>query len=399
VEAVILAVWRFGDQTGMSRKTFDFVVVGAGCFGAWTAHELLRAGHSVLLLDAYGPAHSRASSGGESRIIRMGYGADELYTRWSMRSLQMWLALEAQVGHRIFHPAGMLWLSGKDDTYTRQTQQTLHKTGVAHQQLSVRELEDKYPQISSADIAWALWEPGSGVLMARQSVQALVADSIRQGLHYCVASVVPPAATAKLDHIATLAGEKIAAGTFVFACGAWLPKLFPDLLGQRIFPTRQEIFFFAPPPGDDSFAPPAMPAWFHHPALVYGVPDLENRGFKVSVDKHGPAFDPETGSRQASSEGMAIARDYIAQRFPKLKNATLTESRVCPYENTSNGDFVIDRHPGMANVVIAGGGSGHGFKHGPAVGEYVCRLLTESGEAESRFALAGKSTTQARNVF
>jgi sarcosine oxidase len=383
----------------MSRKTFDFVVIGAGCFGAWAAHELLRSGHSVLLLDAYGPAHSRASSGGESRIIRMGYGGDELYTRWSMSSLEKWKALDAQLGRRIFHPTGMLWLAGAGDTYTRQTQQTLQKVGVAHSQLSRRELEDKYPQISSADIEWALWEPGSGVLMARQSVQALVADSIRQGLDYNVANVVPPAPQAKLDHILTQAGEKVSAGSFIFACGAWLPTLFPELLAQRIFPTRQEVFFFAPPPGDDSFAAPAMPAWFHHPALVYGVPDLENRGFKLSVDKHGPRFDPETGSRQASDEGIAIARDYIAQRFPKLKNAALTESRVCQYENTSSGDFVIDRHPGMANVVVAGGGSGHGFKHGPAVGDYICRLLTTTAEAEPRFALSPKAATQRRSVF
>ncbi len=383
----------------MSRKTFDFVVIGAGCFGVWTAHELLRAGHTVSVLDAYGPAHSRASSGGESRIIRMGYGADELYTRWSMRSLDMWKALEAQIGRQIFHPTGMLWLAGPGDAYTRQTQQTLEKIGVAHTQLSLHDLQDKYPQISSADIEWALWEPGSGVLMARQAVQALVADSIRQGLDYRLASVVAPAATAKLDHVVTQAGEKISAATFVFACGAWLPRLFPEVLGQRIFPTRQEVFFFAPPPGDVSFAAPAMPAWFHHPALVYGVPDLENRGFKVSVDKHGPPFDPETGSRQASDEGLAIARDYIAQRFPKLKNAALTESRVCQYENTSNGDFVIDRHPDMANVLIAGGGSGHGFKHSPAIGDYVCRLLTASAAAEPRFALSAKAATQSRSVF
>jgi monomeric sarcosine oxidase len=383
----------------MNRKTFDFVVIGAGVFGAWTAHELLRAGHSVLLLDAYGPAHSRASSGGESRIIRMGYGADELYTRWSMRSLDRWKALADRVGQTLFHPTGMLWLSGRDDTYVHQTQQTLEKVGVAHQQLSVREIENKYPQISSAGIEWALWEPGSGVLMARQSVQALVADSIGQGLEYRVAGISSPVAKGKLDVVVTLAGDKISAGTFIFACGAWLPKLFPELLAQRIFPTRQEVFFFAPPPGDESFTTPAMPAWFHHPALVYGLPDLENRGFKVSVDKHGPSFDPETGERLPSADGLAIARDYIAQRFPKLKDAPLSESRVCQYENTSNGDFIIDRHPEMANVVIAGGGSGHGFKHGPAVGEYINGLLTASAVVEPRFALAAKSTTQARNVF
>ncbi len=379
------------------RKTFDFVVVGAGVFGAWTAHELLRSGHKVLLLDAYGPAHSRASSGGESRVIRMGYGADELYTRWSLRSLEQWKALGECVGKTIFHPCGMLWLTGKDDSYLRQTRQTLEKVGVAHQRFSVRELEDRFPQISSADIDWALWEPGSGVLMARQAVQALVADSIRQGLDYRTAGIVPPTLSGKLDRVVTQVGESISAGCFVFACGAWLPKLFPELLGQRIFPTRQEIFFFAPPAGDTSFA--AMPAWFHHPALVYGIPDLEHRGFKISVDKHGATIDPDTEDRVPSTAGLAIARAYLAQRFPKLKRAPLSESRVCQYENTSNGDFIIDRHPLSDNVVIVGGGSGHGFKHGPAVGEYVNRLLAASGAIEPRFALADKATTQSRSVY
>ena len=383
----------------MTPRNFDFVVIGAGCFGAWTAHELLRSGHKVLLLDAYGPAHSRASSGGESRVIRMGYGRDELYTRWSLRSLDAWKALGERVRRPIFHQTGMLWLVGEGDTYVRDTQQTLANVGVAHEQLAVRELEDKFPQISSTGIDWALWEPGSGVLMARQSVQALVAEDVRDGLEYRVAGVTPPPPNGKLERIVTQAGESISAGCFVFACGAWLPKLFPELLGQRIFPTRQEIFFFAPPAGDCSFGCPAMPAWFHHPALVYGIPDLEHRGFKVSVDKHGPTIDPETASRMPSAEGLAIAREYIAQRFPKLKGAPLTESRVCQYENTSNGDFIIDRHPQIENVMIAGGGSGHGFKHGPAVGEYVNRVLTRSDPGEPRFTLAAKTTTQYRSVY
>jgi glycine/D-amino acid oxidase-like deaminating enzyme len=230
-------------------------------------------------------------------------------------------------------------------------------------------------------------------------VQTLVAESIRQGLEYRTASVIPPVVSNRLGRIVTNTGESIFAGTFVFACGAWLPKLFPKLLAQRIFPTRQEVFFFSPPAGDPGFTYPSMPAWFHHPALVYGVPDLENRGFKVSVDKHGPACDPDSVVRTPSIEGLAIAREYVAQRFPRLKNAPLTENRVCQYENTSNGDFVIDRHPQIEDVLIAGGGSGHGFKHGPAIGEYINRLLTTSAVAEPRFALAAKATTQVRNIF
>lgn len=383
----------------MNGNSFDFVVIGAGVFGAWTAHELLRSGHRVLLVDAYGAAHSRASSGGESRVIRMGYGADELYTRWSLRSLERWKELDARARRPLFHQSGMLWLSGTQGGFVQQTQQTLARVGVEHRRLGVRELEHRFPQVSPVDIAWALWEPGSGVLMARQSVQALVADGERAGLAYRTASIAPPSIGGRLDRIVTQSGESISAGCFVFACGAWLPKLFPDLLGGRIFPTRQEIFFFAPPPGDTSFGAAAMPAWLHHPALVYGIPDLENRGFKISIDRHGPLIDPETECRVAGAENLAIVREYLARRFPKLKNAPLAETRVCQYENTSNGDFIIDRHPQADNVLIVGGGSGHGFKHGPAVGDYACRLLTGSPAPEPRFSISLKQTTQARTVY
>jgi monomeric sarcosine oxidase len=381
----------------MARSTFDFAVIGAGCFGAWTARALRDAGHSVILLDAFGAAHSRASSGGESRVIRMGYGADALYTRWSMRSLAAWKEFDARNAQRIFHPVGMLWLTGSEDRYVSDTQRTLIDVGVAHERLSTDDVAKRFPQISTDGLSWALWEPDSGALMARRAIQTLVAESVNRGMSYRIAGVAAPDAAGS---IRMTDGETISASKYVFACGPWLPKLFPSLLGRRIFPTRQEIFFFAPPAGDTSFAAPAMPTWIHHPDLVYGLPDLENRGFKVSVDKHGPAFDPDTGSRLASEEGLAVARDYIAKRFPKLRDATLTESRVCQYENTSNGDFIIDRHPERDDVLIVGGGSGHGFKHGPAVGEYVRDLLTRSDfAAEPRFSIASKATTQARAVY
>ena len=381
----------------MTQRTVDFAVIGAGCFGAWTARSLLDAGHSVILLDAFGAAHTRASSGGESRVIRMGYGTDALYTRWSMRSLAVWREFDARCQQRIFHPAGMLWMSGTESGYVAETQRTLRDLGVAHDRLSPEETAKRFPQIATDDLSWALWEPNSGALMARRAIQTLVAESVREGMIHRVASIVEPGSTGP---IRTTDGENISASKYVFACGPWLPKLFPSLLGQRIFPTRQEIFFFAPPAGDSSCGPNAMPAWLHHPDLVYGLPDLENRGFKISVDKHGPAFDPDNGSRLPSEEGLATARAYLAKRFPKLRNATLTESRVCQYENTSNGDFIIDRHPERDDILIVGGGSGHGFKHGPAVGEYVRDLLTRSDFVpESRFALSGKSNVQSRSVF
>jgi glycine/D-amino acid oxidase-like deaminating enzyme len=132
---------------------------------------------------------------------------------------------------------------------------------------------------------------------------------------------------------------------------------------------------------------------------MYGVPDLESRGFKIAHDRHGPAFDPDSGTRVPTPEGLAAIRAYVAERFPALEQAPLVEARVCQYENTSNGDFLVDRHPQHENVWLVGGGSGHGFKHGPAMGEHVAGRLLGTVAAEPRFSLATKATVQRRTIY
>ena len=239
--------------------------------------------------------------------------------------------------------------------------------------------------------------------MARQAVQALVATFVQSGGTYLHAAVRSPQESGKLRAVATSAGDSIAADAFVFACGPWLGKVFPDLLGNRIFITRQDVLFFGIPAGDQRFAPPRMPVWidFSDTRGMYGFPDLDTRGFKVAFDLHGPAFDPDSSNRIVTPDKIAAAQAYAAERFPALATSPIVDSRVCQYENTSNGDFLIDRHPAFENVWIAGGGSGHGFKHGPAIGEYVAARVTGASEPalEPRFALAAKNTEQRRAVF
>jgi sarcosine oxidase len=211
--------------------------------------------------------------------------------------------------------------------------------------------------------------------------------------------VETPAGRGRLESIRTRNGENFSADSYVFACGSWLPKVFPALLCDLIFPTRQEVFFFGLPPGDLRFSPPALPTFIDHISEFYGMPDLEGRGVKVASDDHGPRVDPDTQERVVTPEKISQAREYLATRFPALKNAPLVESRVCQYENTSSGDFLIDRHPDFENVWIAGGGSGHGFKHGPALGEYVAEKITKGGPVEPRFSLATKKTVQIRAIY
>ena len=383
--------------------TYDVVVIGAGVFGAWSARFLQKSGAKILLVDAYGPGNSRSSSGGESRIIRLGYGADEIYTRFAMRSLPLWKEIFAEAGRpELFHKTGVLWIAPDSYQYAIDSLSTLQNNGVGCEQLTVRDLRRRYPQISFEDDAWGIFEPHSGVLMARRAVRAVVDQALAAGGDYRNLGIARPSGQHKLESIATSTGEKISAGSFVFACGSWLPKIFPDVLGSRIFVSRQEILFFGVPPGERQFTQPAMPTWLYLKDEFYGMPDIESRGFKVAHDRHGAPVDPDTQSRVASPEAVESAKEFVARRFPVLKNAPVVETRVCQYESTSNGDFLIDRHPQLENVWLVGGGSGHGFKHGPAVGEYVAAQVTRSAQTftkpEPRFSLATKMSTQNRAV-
>jgi len=379
-----------------SGSSYDVAVIGAGSFGSWAAYLLRRLGRSVALLDAYGAGNGRASSGGESRIIRAAYGPNEIYTQWAQRSLRLWIGLFAEANRpELFERTGVLWTAPPRDPSAAQTRAALEKYRVPFEALTHSDLETRFPQFRFSSERQGFFEPDSGVLLARRAVRAVVSQAVRSGVDYFREAALPPDG----DTLRTVSGRVIRAGAFVYACGPWLPKIFPAVLEGRIRPTRQEVFFFGSPAGDARFAPPLMPAWldFSDERGGYSLPDLENRGFKLAFDKHGPAFDPDSGDRVAN--GLLDARAFLAERFPALANAPLVETRVCQYENTSNGDFLIDRHPDFDNVWLVGGGSGHGFKHGPMVGEYVTSQIEGTVPAEPRFSLATKAREAKRAVY
>jgi len=375
-------------------------VVGAGVFGAWTAHHLQQQGHKVTLIDAWGPAHSRSSSGGESRLTRAAYGKDAIYTRMAMDSLPQWKALSAASGLPIFVDCGILFFFPTEEPYVQDSIAAHKRFGLLTDVLTQAEMARRFPMIDFDGIRIGLYEPGFGALMARRSVLTLVDRFVKAGGSHVRGVVQPPTDGAELKEIRLSSGETILADRFVFALGPWLPKLFPDVIGPKILPTRQEVFFFAPPAGDRRFSPAEMPGWadFNGGDIFYGFPDLESRGVKFAHDAHGIEVDPDTQSRRPTEAALAEVVAFRDRRFPLLKGAPLTEARVCQYENSSNGDFLIDFHPRLANVLLVGGGSGHGFKHGPEVGRYAAARLLGSAKLEPRFSLASKSEVHHREV-
>jgi len=385
-------------------KGFDVAVIGAGVFGVWTAYHLSLRGARVILLDAYGPGNSRASSGGESRIMRLGYGRDRIYSDSAQRALKQWLQLFSSLagsGHddyQYFRRTGMLWLARENDDYCQAVFENLKGIGASYEKIDRQQLEGRYPQINFGPVSWGILENESGVIMARRAVTAVVKEAIKLGVTFRQSSVTSRQEQSDSNSISLENGESVFADRFVFACGPWLPKLFPELLSELIHVTKQDVFFLGPPAGDSSFNPENFPTWIDFNDLIYGMPNLEDRGLKIAIDAHGETFDPDKGERIVSQTSIETVHRYVAERFPMLANAPVLETRVCQYENTSSGDFLLDRHPGLKNVWLAGGGSGHGFKHGPAVGEYMANLL-DGGVHEPRFSLATKERIYQRRVF
>lgn len=378
-----------------TQGVVDVAVIGAGVFGAWSAWHLKKAGLSVALIDQYSPGHARSSSGGESRVIRVSYGGDPLYSSMAVDSLAQWDALSQRQSQPILHKVGVLWFSTDDDASAKQSLEWLRASGLGRWEGDAAALRARFPQMRFADNETGFIETGTGALIAGRGVQAVVADA---SLEVVRGKAESPK---RLQNgIYEVAG--ITARSLVYACGPWLPKIFPEVLGSRIFVTRQEVFHFGAAPGDTRFAAPALPVWADSNAqdFAYGFPDLEGQGFKMAFDTHGEEVDPDTQNRQVSAAGVARARAYLKTRFPDLAEAPLIHARVCQYENSSNGDFLIDRLPGHDNVWLVGGGSGHGFKHGPAVGKRVAaHVINAATPVEPRFSLATKATKQNRTVY
>jgi sarcosine oxidase len=374
----------------MAPPAPHIAVVGAGALGGWTALHLLRRGARVTLLDAWGPGHSRSSSGGETRIIRGAYGPDRVYVEWVARSFELWREAESRWRRRLYQPTGMLWMCGEDDGYVRDSLPYLKDVGLSTAELSVQEAGELFPQIDFAGVRTVFLENEAGYLLARRACQAVAAAVDAEGGEVRLAAAAPgPFREGRMDRLELADGSDLRADLYVFACGPWLGSLFPEVIGERFLRvSRQEVFYFATPPGDPRFDEGQCPTWVDlDERIFYGIPGNEHRGFKLADDTRGAPFDPTAEERILTPALLEEAREVLARRFPALAGSPLVESRVCQYENSPDGHLLFDRHPHAGNVWLLGGGSGHGFKLSPALGEYAARVILEDGTPDSLFKL------------
>ena len=352
------------------------VIAGAGVFGASLAHRLTLSGWNVTVVDPYPPGHVRAASGHESRLIRFAHGADRWYVRSARRARGLWRDLEAETGRSLMIECGVAWFARRNDGWEAQSEEALLAEDIPVVHMGVDEAAALFPTFDGEGLAFVLYEPEAGILRARDAVHALMHVTLAAG-----ARLVPGVARPDGDAV-LVDGERLAADRIVWACGAWLPSIFPGLVDLRV--TKQDVFHFG---NDASWSCPPIPGWVEYDAAVYGTGDVDGHGVKVAPDQEGPQFDPDADSRVASADNERLARAYIGKRFPGLSGAPLVGTRTCPYALTQDTNFVIARHPEHERVWIFGGGSGHGFKHGPALAEYVQELLEERAQPDARFAL------------
>ncbi|MBX2940847.1 MAG: FAD-dependent oxidoreductase [Cyclobacteriaceae bacterium] len=367
---------KIKDQKIGLQKNARVTIVGAGAFGGWSALYLLRAGYKVTLIDAWGAGNSRSSSGDETRVIRSTYGDNEFYFDLNVRALSLWKEHQAAWKKQLFFNTGVIWFRYREKSpLVDDSVPFAKKHNMEYEYLSVKDIQKKCPMVYTGNLTHAWFDPYGGYLKARESAQAVLEAYIIEGGNFIQAYVTPgEVKSGQLQSITLSNGSTLKSDAYLFACGSWLGQLFPEVLGHVITCTKQEVFYFGVPK-EYASQYDQMPAWIDLDGkyFYYGIPGNANRGFKIGVDFRGEKFDPTSGERISNPQVLANARKFIEMRFPGLKGAPVVESRVCPYENSPDGNFIFEAHPEANNLWFLGGGSGHGFKHGPALGELVAK--------------------------
>jgi glycine/D-amino acid oxidase-like deaminating enzyme len=299
------------------------------------------------------------------------------------RARTLWRELEEESGEDLLVECGIAWFAHHDDGWEAASETTLVAQGIPAERLDVASAAALYPSFRGDDLAFVLLEREAGVLRAERSVRTLAAQAVAHGARIVRGRARPDGAAVVLEDATRLNGDVV-----VWACGPWLGRLFGDLVTLRV--TRQELLFLD---GGPAWREPGLPGWVDYDRARYGTADVDAWGVKVAIDDEGPELDPDAELPDTVTTEQAV-RDYLRERFPALEQAPLLRARACRYELTPDSNFIAAPHPANPGVWLVGGGSGHGFKHGPAMAEQLAAAFATGASMPSRFALGERSRSR-----
>ncbi len=363
---------------------FDVVVCGLGAIGSAALYALARRGHRALGIEQFAPGHDRGSSHGASRIIRLSYFEHPSYVTLLQRAYPLWRELERAAGRRLLHVTGIAEIGPPDGMLVKGTLASARRHGLKHEIVAASDFMRRFPAFRLPSHFLAVLQPDGGFVEAEPAVLAQIALAVEAGAQVRTGERVQAIEPCDAGVRVVTEHDAVEAGAAIVAAGPWLCSLLPDLpVRPRV--TRQVMAWFAPA------APELLTSGFpvfmieSRHGIHYGFPPAGAAGLKAAKHHHADkAVDPDTFERTVTAQDEALIRAALADHVPAA-NGKLLEARTCLYTVAPDGDFIIDRLPGFAQVIIASPCSGHGFKFAPVLGEVLAEL---AGDGTTRHDLA-----------
>ncbi len=364
----------------------NIIIVGGGIAGAMTALNLQRNGERVTLIDRWEPGHPRAASTDYNRVIRAISGRDEFYTRWARESRTRWLELQTETGQKLMYECGALILATRGHCdWEDATATTFDRVGVPYYKLSKEEVQQRFPQFKVDEIEYALFEPEAGLLMAHRCVITAI-DLFKKLGGTVKREIVTTDATER----PMVNGKPLEADVIIVATGAWMAEMFPKTIKPISAIMGINVLYTSTPDGSDAFDMDNMPCWIDHGQGSFGIPSSEGSGVKAAVVIPNTPIDINNDERLIEKQSLNKTRQYIRHRLPGLEGQRIVDSKFNQVILTPDTHFIVDWHPKHKNVLLAGGCSGHLFKHGPIFGEFTAGVAMKNYGTANRFKIAGR---------
>lgn len=364
--------------------SYDVLVVGAGIFGITAALELRQRGHKTAVLNPGPLPHPLAASTDISKVIRLEYGRDETYTIMAEKALEGWERWNAEFPEKLYHNTGITMLTRQPmepGGYEYESYQLMQRRGHRPERLDSKQIAERFPAWKAGAYVDGYFHAKGGYAESGRVVEILIQQAQEVGVTLypdkTVAEIVVE--NQQVSGVKTLEGQFFNAGLVLVAAGAWTPVILPELkpmlkiTGHPVFHLKTgETTLFKPPIFPVFTADISQSGW-------YGFP-LHPRQGVIKIANHGVGQElhPTHDRRVVTDVDVRHLRAFLENTFPSLKEASITNTRRCLYCDTLDGHFWIDHHPETNGLVVATGGSGHGFKFAPLLGVLIADAVEKN---------------------